>query len=167
MPHDDIVGDPRVRSMIRRTVRRMLTQEVFAGQEPEDLEQDLFLALLQGLPRFDAKIAHHNVFVRTIINRTVGNMLRRSQAKKRRGVRHDLTEEPLDVRNRSPAQQDLAIDLQQALSRQPEHLANLAELLKSHTLAEAARILGLPRSTLQRWVARLAKACTEAHWKDF
>lgn len=163
MPHDDIVGDPRVRSMIRRTVRRMLTQETFAGHTGEDLEQDLFLALVKGLSRFDAAVAHHNVFAKVIVKRAVGNMLRHSRAQKRDGgLWYQPSVDRLDYRHPNERQRDLALDVNQVLTRQPAHLANLAELLKSHSLAEAARILDVPRTTLRRWVVRLAEVLAEA-----
>jgi transposase-like protein len=53
------------------------------------------------------------------------------------------------------------------MQRLPPRLAQLAEKLKEHSLAEAARQLGTPRSTLQGWVRQLRERFEQAELQHY
>ncbi len=173
MFHDDkLVLDCFARSLIRRKVRLLVGRAGFTDQDREDLEQELILRLLQSLHLFDPNQAHRNVFVTTVIERAVARIVRERLAKKRDGgvVRsldhaHEKagdSTEPADPRRSHEEEIDLATDLAEVLARLPADLRALAERLKSRSLSQAARELGLPRSTLQRQVERLRRCFEDA-----
>jgi RNA polymerase sigma factor (sigma-70 family) len=150
----------------------LVSRAGFTSQDREDLEQELILRLLQSLHLFDPGQAHRNVFVTTVIERAVAMILRERLAKKRdSGVVRSFDQgqtkagtspEPVDPRPSDQEAFDLASDLAEVLARLPDDLRALAERLKSQSVSQAARDLGVPRTTLQRRVERLRKTFEDA-----
>jgi RNA polymerase sigma-70 factor (ECF subfamily) len=171
--HDEEnVLDRFARGIIRRKVRLLVGRAGFTRQDRDDLEQELVLRLLQSLDLFDPEQAHPNVFITTVIERAVAMILRERRAKKRdSGVVRSLDQakakdgssaEPADPRGGGQDRFDLASDLAEVFARLPEELRDLAERLKSQSLSQAARDLGVPRTTLQRQVQRLRQSFEDA-----
>ena len=146
-------------------------------QDRDDLVQELMLRLLQSLRLFDAAQADRKSFVTAVVERNAAKILRDRRAKKRDGGRIDwldvlleaLDEEPTDlaIDDRAAGQADLAIDVADLLARLPAGLRDLAERLKTQTLSQVAREMGVPRSTLQRRVARLRRHFEEAGLRNY
>lgn len=170
--HDDsLVFDRFAQGIIRRKVWLLVGRAGFTPQDRQDLEQELLLRLLQSLDHFDPAKGHLHAFLTTVIERAVAMILRERLAKKRddRSVRSlDQVREkagdstaPADPHHGWQEPIDLAMDLAEELARLPEDLHDLrplAELLLTgQSLAQAARDLGTPRSTLQRQVQRLRR----------
>jgi DNA-directed RNA polymerase specialized sigma24 family protein len=61
----------------------------------------------------------------------------------------------------------LVLAVEEALASLPEDLRDLAERLKSRSLSQVARELGVPRSTLQDRVQQLLEAFECAGLRDF
>lgn len=173
MFHDDkIVLDRFAQGIIRRKVRLLVSRAGFTKQDRQDLEQELVLRLLQSLDLFDPEQAHPNVFITTVIERAVAMILRERRAKKRdSGVvrsfdqakaKDGSTAEPADPRGDNQERYDLASDLAEVLAQLPDDLRALAERLKGQSVSQAARELGVPRTTLQRQVERLRKTFEDA-----
>jgi len=171
--HDDkIVLDRFAQGIIRRKVRLLVSRAGFTKQDRQDLEQELVLRLLQSLELFDPEQAHPNVFITTVIERAVAMILRERRAKKRDGgvvcsldqgqTKEGKSPEPIDPRPSDQDAFDLASDLVEVLARLPDDLRALAERLKSQSLSQAARDLGVPRTTLQRQVQRLRQCFEDA-----
>jgi len=171
--HDDkIVLDRFAQGIIRRKVQLLVSRAGFTKQDRQDLEQELVLRLLQSLEMFDPEQAHPNVFITTVIERAVAMILRKRRAKKRDGgvvcsldqrqTKEGKSPEPIDPRPSDQDTFDLASDLAEVLARLPDDLRALAERLKSQSLSQAARDLGVPRSTLQRQVQRLRRCFEDA-----
>jgi RNA polymerase sigma-70 factor (ECF subfamily) len=162
--HDDkIVFDKFTRSIIRRKIKQLVGRAGFTRQDREDLEQELMLRLLQSLHRFDPDQGHQNVFVTTVIERAFAMIVRERLAKKRDGgVVRSLDDEPVDSLPSDQEAFDLASDLADILARLPDDLRALAERLKSQSVSQAARDLGVPRTTLQRQVQRLRQIFEDA-----
>lgn len=164
------------RSIVRRKAQLIVRCGGFNAQDLRDLEQELLLCLLQSLQRFDPQQAHINVFLTTVVERSMAMLIRQRQAKKRdtTGIQSlDAAAEdgrPIDLPdNWNPAAEgaDLAIDLSGVLAALPARLRHLAERLKVQTVAQAARDLNVPRSTLLRQVERLRRCCEEAGLKIY
>ena len=98
-------------------------------------------------------------------------ILRERRAKKRNGgpvssidkpIKDGQSTEPIDPRPSDQEASDLASDLADVLARLPDDLRAVAERLQSQTVSQAARALGVPRTTLQRQVQRLRRCFENA-----
>ena len=167
MFHDDrIVLHGFARAIICRKARLIARCDGFTQKDLEDIEQELRLVLLQSLDQYDPGQGHINVFITTVIERAKAMMVRDRWRKKRNstGTRsiHSISDEglfaPLDP---AEGQFDRAHDLAVVLAALPEDLRDLAERLKVQTIAEAARELNVPRSTLMRRIEQLRR-----HFED-
>lgn len=178
MIHDDnTVLDRFTWGIIRRKARQMVGHAGIKKQDRDDVVQELMLRLLQSLRLFDAAQADRKSFVTAVVERNAAKILRDRRAKKRDGGRIDwldvlleaLDEEPTDlaIDDRAAGQADLAIDVADLLARLPAELRDLAERLKTQTLSQVAREMGVPRSTLQRRVARLRRHFEEAGLRNY
>jgi RNA polymerase sigma factor (sigma-70 family) len=176
--HDDkIVLDRFCWGIIRRKARQMVGHAGIKEQDHEDLVQELMLRLLRSLRLFDAAQADRKSFVTAVVERNAAKILRDRRAKKRDGGRIEsldvlletLDEEPPDlaVDDHAAEQADLAIDMADLLARLPAELRDLAERLQRQTLSQAAREIGVARSTLQRRVARLRRHFEDAGLRNY
>jgi len=176
--HDDkIVLDRFCWGIIRRKARQMIGRAGIKEQDRDDLVQELMLRLLRSLRLFDAAQADRKSFVTAVVERNAAKILRDRRAKKRDGGRvesldallENLDEEPTDlaVDDHAAEQADLAIDVADLLTRLPARLRDLAERLRRQTLSQAAREMGVARSTLQRRVVRLRRHFEDAGLRNY
>lgn len=187
----DPSDDRFTRGIIRRKVKQLIGRAGFTQQDREDLEQDLFVRVLQSLPKFNPDQAHRNKFITTVVERYVANILRNKQAEKRDhrrisslNVMIEITEEgptelaqtigdrELDARlgRHRRAEEELnqlAFDLAEVMSTLPESWRTLLELRKSRTMQEAADEMGVPRTTLNDWVRRIRRRFENAGMQDY
>ncbi len=193
MIHDDYQQkiDRFTRGIIRRKVKQLIGRAGFTRQDREDLEQDLILRVLQSLPSFDPDQAHRNVFTTIVIERHVANILRDNQAEKRDRRRVSSLHVMINIgdgettelaqtisqselharRGHCPRSHEelaqLAQDLADVAARLPDKLRELAERLKTQTVSEIARDMGVPRTTLNESVRRLRRRFESAGLKDY
>lgn len=166
--------DSYARNLIRIKARQLVGKAGFTADSIEDLEQEMTLDLLQRLPRFDSNKAAHTTFVARVIDRKISNLIRHRTAELR-DFRRESGSLNDEVRNGSgetderaqtlsrtdnhrdpgrhhrPQNEDagLRLDFSVVLDRLPPDLRQLAELLTTCSISEAARKLGVPRSTLR------------------
>jgi RNA polymerase sigma factor (sigma-70 family) len=167
-----IVLDCFAQGIIRHKVRLLVNRAGFTKEDRQDLEQELVLRLLQSLNSFDPKLAHPNVWITTVIERAVAMILRERRAMKRNAravgsldhskIKDGNSVEPPDPWPSEEEAFDLDYNLAELLDRLPEKLRDLAERLKRQSLSQAARDLGVPRTTLQRQVQRLRQSFEDA-----
>lgn len=177
--------------IIRKKVLQMIGRAGFMRQDHSDLEQELLARLLQSLKSFDPQKAHRNVFVTAVVNRDVASILRDKKAAKRDhrrvcslNVRIEVTEEGTaeladtigdQERNaqrgqcpRSPEElAQLAMDVADLLPDWPEELRRVAEELTTKSKSQAARDLGIPRSTLYERVRRIRQLFEKAGLREY
>ncbi|MCA9259623.1 MAG: sigma-70 family RNA polymerase sigma factor [Planctomycetales bacterium] len=187
----DPSDDRFTRGIIRRKVNQLIGRAGFTQQDREDLEQDLFVRVLQSLPKFNPDQAHRNKFITTVVERYVANILRNKQAEKRDhrrisslNVMIEITEEgptelaqtignrELDARlgRHRRAEEELtqlAFDLADVMSTLPESWRKLLELRKSRTMQEVADEMGVPRTTLNDWMRRIRQRFEKAGMQDY
>jgi len=178
--------------VIRHKARQLVGTAGFTKSDREDLEQEMMLDVLQRLPKFDANKATHKTFVARIIERKISKLLRH-QASEMRDYRREsyslderiddgdgstvargetIAQEELDRRlgrrKRSDQEEwELAHDVAATLARLPEHLRRLCELLKTGSISEAAREMGVPRTTLNDHVKKLREIFEDAGLRDY
>jgi RNA polymerase sigma factor (sigma-70 family) len=179
-----IIRDPFARGIIRRKVRQLIDCSGFREEDAEDLEQELLYLLLRSLRAFETSHpAHPNAFITTVVERSAAMIRRRRRRKKRNSgviqsldaLRANGTDDEavssLDVADpdshRAFDQVDLSLDLTVILAELPDELRDLAYRLQRQSLAEIARELNLPPSTLQRRRDRLRDILTEVGFQFF
>jgi RNA polymerase sigma-70 factor, ECF subfamily len=134
---------------IRYKARQLAGRHGFSRSEREDIEQELRLDLLRRLAKFNPDIAPWNAFVRTLVDRHAATLI----AQRRRRIRAtDDTESLIESRHVSL---DTVLDTKTVLAQLPRRARALCERLKQHTVAEVARQLRVPRSTLRGDIARV------------
>ena len=177
--------------IIKRKVRQIIGRAGYTKQDRKDLEHELITRLLQGLKLFDPSVAHRKSFVTAVVERAVANILRDAKAEKRQHDRvtslHLLIEvtedgptelgETMTMREfncrrcRDPRSEEelaqLTFDLGEFLATLPEELRDLAERLKTQSIAAIAREVGVPRTTLNDTVRHLRQRFEQAGLRDY
>ncbi len=165
-----------MRAMLQQKIRVLLRRPGFAHQDREDLRQDILFRVLKGLHSFDPTRGHPNAFLATLVERAVSQILRERSAQKRNCSQVVFSlrpeDQPSGVSDPPPNHSneaigsrhysDLALDLEDLLAKLTPELRAVADLLQQCTIAEAARELAIPRSTLMRRVKRLRREFEDA-----
>ncbi|MFO8013369.1 MAG: sigma-70 family RNA polymerase sigma factor, partial [Phycisphaerae bacterium] len=161
------------RTCIHHKARQLIGKAGYTEEDVEDIEQDLTLDLLDRLPRFDPTKSTRNTFVARCIDHKVSQLLRHRQTEMRDYQREacslndevEVDEEELAERHSTISQDehdlrigkytrpageraDLQLDVVAVLADLPPELREVAEMLTTMPIAEVARKLGVPRSTL-------------------
>ncbi|MGF1580275.1 MAG: RNA polymerase sigma factor [Gemmataceae bacterium] len=173
MDFHQLVTDKFTRGLIRRKAKQLVRRPAFFHLDGEDVAQELFLRVWQQVPKFSAAKSHIKTFVTTIVERYVANMVRDSVAQKRtppsrlvslsNHVCHEDGEvtsrasviSNQDAHNRlgfSPRSDEerakLRLEVEDVLARLSPSDRDICKLLQNLSTSEAARELGLPRTTL-------------------
>ncbi len=173
---------------IRRKAKQLVRRAGFSRSDVDDIQQQLFQRLLENLAAFDPEQGHFNVFVKTLVERYVANILRDSRAEKRDRrqtcslstvveefdggpveLGDTISQHELDARlgreTRDAA--DLVMDVSQIAAGLPDDLRDLYERLKYGTVSEVARNLGVPRTTVHDRVKRLRRHFDDAGLRNY
>jgi len=181
------------RDVIRHKAWQLIGKYGFTLDDYDDLQQDMMLDLVRRLGKYDPGKAALSTFVARIVDRKLSNLIRHQRQKKRdyrqqvcsldaqvedrdgqpRGLDEILSQDTYDdevARHDQPAtaRQDLKLDLALVLDELPEDLRQLAGHLQTRTVAEIARELGVPRSTLyEKGIARLRKIFEDRGLREY
>ena len=160
------------KDIIRHKAQQLIGNYGFTLDDLKDIEQDLWLDLLQRLPKYNAERAQFSTFICLVVDHKISTIIRYHTQEKRDWRCHCSLDDPVedpagtsvprgetlsqdecDLRTgkyaRPEAERiDLQLDLSIALSELPPDLKLLAEQLMIHPIAQVARDLGIPRSTL-------------------
>jgi len=183
--------DRFTRGIIWRKIKQLVGRAGFARQDGDDLQQDLILRVLQSLPSFDSDQGHRNKFITAVVERYVATILRNKKAEKRDHRRisslnvkvtigegevtelaQTIGQRELDARRgRHPRSDEdlvqLALDMAEVIARLPTDLRELAERMKTESVAEIARAMDIPRTTLHDSVHRLRQRFENTGLKDY
>lgn len=161
------------------------------GRDREDIEQELHLKLLKYLASYDPRKGRLQAFATAIVKRQAANLLRAKRALKRdhHGVRSlsmelaneeegpveladTISQRHLGARLGRATREEhelaaLAMDIRDVIASLPPELADLAERLKTDSLSQIARDLGIPRTTLADRVRKLRRYFEQAGLRDY
>ncbi|WP_439630594.1 sigma-70 family RNA polymerase sigma factor [Gemmata sp.] len=170
MPHapDEGADDrmcPRVAAIIKAKAARLAARAGLRPQDREDLEQELALHVLERRDRFDPARGTWPAFAHRLAERFASNFLRARRAAKRDGG--PLAPLTADVPGPEPGDPELPAEVARALAGLPDDLRAAAELVMAATVAEAARKLGVARSTVYARLAELTGRAEVAALADF
>lgn len=179
-------------AMARFKARQLIGIAGFTESDRDDLEQELMSAVISRMPQFNARRGSPKTFVACIVARKIITLIRYRTTGSRDFRREafsldqpaagsddaallqgdcvaDDIADPAGASHvrREVEQTELAEATQQALSGLPGDLRRLCELLKTGRLADAARELGVPRSTLRNRVSRLRELFEAAGLQRF
>jgi len=177
--------------IVRRKVRQIIGRAGYTAQDQKDLEQELLARLVQSLKSFDPAQAHRKCFVTAVVERDVANILRDAKAEKRDHRRIGSLNVTIEVNEEGPTElaetigdreydarrcrhprsaeelAQLASDLAEVVATLPEELRDLAQRLKTQSIAEAARDLGVPRTTLNHSVRRMRERFVQTGLREY
>jgi RNA polymerase sigma-70 factor (ECF subfamily) len=187
VPANDI--DPFVRELVRRKARQIIGRAGLTAQDREDVEQELLLRAIRRLSGRDPQQAHAPAFIITVIKHLAANLLRDRGARRPPCSTQSLAtplltpegptdlaaamgrrelEARLGVHGRSDAElAQLVADAADVLAGLPAELRELAERLKTQSVADIARDMGVPRMTLYQKVRLLRMRFERAGLKDY
>lgn len=177
---------------VRCTARWMVGRAGFTREDVEDLEQELMVDLLRRLDRFDPTRAGRATFIaRVVENRAASLLAARNTAQRawtrdatslsdetdddegngcsdrRAPLASDADRRPGVPLRRCPvAQVDLRLDVAVVVAALPADLRSLCERLRTASLTDVARAMGVPRTTLYRQIAVLRRRFARAGYGD-
>lgn len=180
------------RELIRCKARQIVGKVGFSRDDIKDIESELTTDLLSRLPKFDPEKAQRGTFADRVVTRKISNLIRYRTQEMRDHRRdacslnemiedaegnvieraqtmcRDTAHIRLGRRDRTRCQEaSLRFDLSVVLSGLPADLRRVAEELKSRSVTETAKALGMPRSTLYGAIARLRVIFAEAGLREY
>ncbi len=177
--------------LIRRKARQLATHDNITPSDRDDIAQDLWLHLVENLPKFDPDKGNIFAFIVTVVERETAAIWRKYRAEKRDTCRcsslnqsvraHDGTRVELastiteDAPHPRLGQRgrhfehavDIAHDVTATLAQLPPDLRDLCERLKTQSISEIARDTGIPRTTLNSRIRALRAHFEEAGLREY
>lgn len=159
MTLNDVVQSPFVSDLIRNKARKLMRLGKYSRSDEEDLQQEFLWRLLRAWPRFDPKQGNERAFTFTVIVRAEAFLLRGRQRQLRRDqavwqASLQRLIEKTEESDRGPSS-DQREDVVTICNTLPPDQRDLTKRLGLARPARVARDLKLPRSTLQRRIAKL------------
>ncbi|GAB6185671.1 sigma-70 family RNA polymerase sigma factor [Thermopirellula anaerolimosa] len=171
----DFVVTEYAKALIQAKARQLCRRRDFSPSEQEDIEQELWLAVLQQAERFDPARASLETFLDRVVSRAAA-MLLRSRKRRKRGngiqplsLESDFTStgEGLKPLSDTVSSEDAARRLgtqsadpiarleqteaiESAMARMPERLRDICQRLMTGTVASVARQLGISRHQVRK-----------------
>lgn len=158
---------------IHHKAQQLIGKYGFSQSDAEDIEQSLALDLIERLPNFNPAKATLNTFCARVIERQISKLIRHRKQGKRDYRRQSLSldshspfgdESSSDYRESieygvaargDEEDADLRIDVTATIARLPEDLKEIACRLRTESVAEVARDMDVPRTTLYGAIERI------------
>ena len=169
--------------LIKFKARQLSRRPGFSVSDLGDIEQELYLDVLQRLPKYDPDRAQLNTFIARIVDRKIASLLRYHMAAKRccnreecslndpvldgdgRPVqRHQTTPE---ATNSSHRLRDLEHDIGDVLTDVPTIQRTVATKLANGTINSISSDLGISRRTVMRHIKELRQQFEDAGLRDY
>jgi len=183
--------DAYAADLIRHKARQLVGKAGLTENDRQDLEQELMIDLLSRMKHFNPAKGKKTTFMTRIVERRISNILeaRFAQCRDWRkctaslndpipGGNDDSTERIEQVSSDGQMghqgretieqrQNDIRFDVDRVIATLPEDLQELCEKLRSSNMAEIAREMGVPRSTLYGKLTKLRDAFREAGLEEY
>ncbi len=183
--------DSFTRGFVRKSARELAGRFGFKKQDRDEIEQRLYLKLARELHRADPQDRKWKAFVAITVRRHIVSMIRDNEAAKRDHRRacslhvtvgtpdgpmelaYTIGEHEIPSRRgcvkRSPQElTELTLDVTECLSEvTDDRQREFYERLKRDSIAQIARDMGIPRTTLNAWLAKLRRRFEERGLKDY
>lgn len=186
-PYDD----PFTRRIAKRKARQLVGRYGYTESDRNDIEQSIYLRVLQGWSTYDPKESHHHRFITAVVERFVANIIRDRCAEKRyegdvcslslmvkdadsesltisQIVSNNCLDARLGRRRRSEAElARLRIDMQAVIDDLPVAWKEVLELRKTLTITEIAARIDVPRTTIGSWMQKIRERFADAGLADY
>ena len=183
--------DAYAADLIRHKARQLVGKAGLTENDRQDLEQELMIDLLSRMKHFNPAKGKKTTFMTRIVERRISNILeaRFAQCRDWRkctaslndpipGGDDDSTERIEQVSSDGQMghqgretieqrQNDIRFDVDRVIATLPKDLQELCEKLQSSNMAEIAREMGVPRSTLYGKLTKLRDAFREAGLDEY
>lgn len=184
--------DDDVRYLIEVMTRHLVGRYGLSYDDVEDIRQDLLLDLLKRLPHYNSQLSQRKTFIHRLIEHELADLLSARQAGCRdHRLRTDSLDDPvceedgimlllmdtLDERHvlrmqgrtrRSPEEvTELRVDLERLLATLTPEQRQICAQLIDHTVTEVARMLAVPRTSIQDIVQKLRVLFNAAGLRDY
>lgn len=166
------VTDPYVFRQASLCASHLVRAGHFAVDAWDDLRQEMFLDLLQRLPRFRAEKGDWHGFVRGVMRHRSALLAaeqrrRISRFPEASGANGDDDDEDdgfdsgSDVSGEDGRAVEVRLDVQRVIAKLPLHLRTVALLLGDHGVAETARLTGKSTSAIYHYMRQIREAFEE------
>lgn len=166
------ITDPYVFRQASLCASRLVRKCQFAVDAWEDLRQEMFLDLLQRLPRFRPEKGDWHGFVRGVMRHRSSVLAADERRRLLRfpdatgGNGSDDEEGDFDSAPEVPGEDGSAVefrlDVQRVIAKLPPHLREVALLLRDNGVAEISRLTGKSRSAIHLYMRQIREAFEEA-----
>lgn len=156
-----IAVDPFVIQQAEIRASRLIGSHGFTRDDWDDLRQDLLLDYLERLPQFDGGRGDLRGFMFGVVRHRAAQLVAR-QRRRVQSYTGAFGESGGSRHRHAAVDHDLRLDVEAAVSRLPEHLRALAQLLSERTPREAARATGKSRSRVYQMIEEIRAAFIEA-----
>jgi RNA polymerase sigma factor (sigma-70 family) len=183
--------DPLIKQLIRKKALRLTGRARLGPEDVEDLTQDFRAELLQKLSAFDPSKGSMPAFIHMLIDRFFNKWLRHRFAQRRnpqrvvsldmpfrndeglwtdlgKTIADGIHDKRLGLRPRSDEERaELRNDVGAVLQGLAHELRAVADQLMEKSASDAAREMGIPRTTLHERIHKLRRICDSKQLKDF
>lgn len=184
--------DTFTQGFVRKAARQLAGKHGFGERDRDEIEQRLYLKLAARMDQADPDDPKWKAFVAKTVRRHIASMIRDNQAEKRDhrrscsiqmvvGTEDDMpitlaeamSEQECKARRgwclRSPQDlTELAMDLATCTEELPDpRHREFCERLKHDSIAQVARDMAIPRTTLNAWLRKLRERFEERGLKDY
>ena len=153
--------DPFVIQQAEIRASRLIGSHGFSRDDWDDLRQDLLLDYLERLPQFDGGRGDLRGFMFGVVRHRAAQLV----AQQRRRVQFAPDGCADSGRSRhchAAVNYDLRLVVEQAMSRLPEHLRALAQMLSERTPREVSHATGKSRSRVYQMIGEIRAAFIDA-----
>ena len=179
-------------TLVQCKARQLVGKAGYTQDDLVDIEQDLIKSLLACMPQFDSAKATLNTFADRVVGSRIVDLLRRRNAEIRNRGREafslneeietedgsveiieTVSQDEIDLRtgryNRPAAERaHLQIDLNAVVAGLSPELRQVADMLRTASVAEVARELGIPRRTFrEKHLAQLREVFAANRMDDY
>jgi DNA-directed RNA polymerase specialized sigma24 family protein len=159
-PNGDL--DPRIASMIRYKVRRLVGLHGFTKGDEKDLRQELAMHVVRGLKRHDPRRSSAVTYADRIVASKIATIIQSRAAQKRdRRVEKRIDDAPESALSDGAEAMDqfaLVVDVQHAISRLSPELRPIAILFMKFAEAEVVRRTGMSRQKVRGLQMRIRQS---------
>ena len=159
--------DDYVLERIDYRARRLAIQFGLSDEERDDYAQDMVVEVLTAIKKHDPSQSTHKTFINRVLDMFLKNAIRTEIHQRRRecnnpipldNVSEGFTPVVNDPRHGELSevdQLDMKMDFEEILSRMPQQLQCICNLLKDYSVAETAKKLGINRTAIYRHLAEV------------